>query len=184
MADVEVKGLKELHAQLTQFSREMNQKVLNAALMPAGRLIRDSAKELAPVYQGEFNGRVIPGLLKREIRMARARKPVSGMDATVIIGVRKISKKVARETVKAARQAGNKKLRQQGIVGNPFYWRFMEFGFTDRAGVWHGPHGGSGFLRPALTGNTDRALTSITDNLRRQIAVVARKTGFKFKAAL
>ena len=168
----EVKGLTQLRDALLGFPKEINQKIQQSALLAGARLIRDKARDLAPVLKAPSKYR-LAGVLKKNIRMARS-KPRPGMTATVVIGVRKLSKSTVRKVQKAAREQG-KKIKGADIIGNPFYWRFMEFGYTDRGGTFHGPHGGKGFLRPAMEGNKNEAIRLTVEATADQIERVARR---------
>ena len=174
MADVtvQVKGLQEFRSALLGFPREINEKIQQNSLLAGARLIRDKAKELAPVLKTPSKYR-LAGVLKKNIRMARS-KPARGMTATVIIGVRKLSSKVIRRFKQAAYRRG-KTIRGADIIGNAFYWRFMEFGYTDRAGTWHGPHGRRGVLRPAMHDNANAAIRLTTEATGKNIERVARR---------
>lgn len=174
MADVtvQVKGLQELRSALLGFPKEINEKIQQSSLLAGARLIRDKAKDLAPTLKAPSKYR-LAGVLKKNIRMARS-KPSKGMTATVVIGVRKFAKSVIRRFKQAAYRRG-KTIRGADIIGNPFYWRFMELGYTDRKGVWHGPHGGRGFLRPAMHDNATEAIRLTVEATGKNIERVARR---------
>src|SRR5687768_15884815 len=106
---LEVKGLRELRAALLELPKKLDRVVLNSALMAGARLMVADAKLRVPVRTGE---------LRRNIR-ARPVKPEGRHTATVIVGVRKLTKK----QVFAAR-----KKRGRANASDPFYWRFVEFG--------------------------------------------------------
>ena len=178
MADftVQVNGLSQLRAAMLQLPKEMDQRILGSSLLAGALPVREEVKRLAPVLKVPSKYR-LAGVLKRNIRMARS-KPRPGMTATVVIGVRKLSKTIIRRFKQAAYRRG-KIAKGADIIGNPFYWRFMEFGYTDRGGTWHGPHGGQGFLRPAFAAKKDTAIKEITKATKRNIEKAARKLGFR-----
>lgn len=180
MADtfVNVKGLDEFRRVMLQFPKEMDEKLLQSAMLPAAKLVRDEARRRAPVLKVPSKYR-LAGVLARNIRMARS-KPRPGMSATVIIGVRKLSKSFIRRFKQAAYRRG-KTIKGADIVGNPFYWRFMEFGYTDRGGKWHGPHGGNGFLRPAFEANKMQAIEVMVKETGKRVDKVAKKLGLRTK---
>ena len=186
MADIkmEIKGMAELRQAMLALPPSMDRKILNSVLMPGAAQVRDEARRLAPVLQKQVPHR-LAGVLKRNIRMASA-KPVPGMTATVIIGVRKFNKAQLRrinKVLNSSRRVTGKThtISATSIIGNPFYWRFMEFGYTDRAGKFHGPHGGQGFLRPAFNARKESSLVAITDGTRRQVEKVGKRLGFTVK---
>lgn len=175
---MQVNGLSQLRAAMLQLPKEMDQRILGSSLLAGAVIVREEAKRLAPELKVPSRYR-LAGVLKRNIRMARS-KPRQGMTATVVIGVRKLSKSIVRKFKQAAYRRG-KTIKGADIIGNPFYWRFMEFGYTDRGGNWHGPHGGQGFLRPAFAAKTDASIRSITAATKKNIDRAAKKLGFTVK---
>lgn len=173
-----IKGLDEFRRIMLQFPKEMDRKLINGALLAGAKPVRDEARELAPILQVPSN-HAVAGVLRRNIRMAVA-KPRPGMTATVIIGVRKLSRGVIRKVKAMARRRG-KTISGAQIVGNAFYWRFMEFGYTDRGGTWHGPHGGTGFLRPAFEKHKMGAIKIIAVETGKRVDRVAKKLGIRYK---
>ena len=163
---------------MLQFPREMDEKLLQSAMLPAAKEVREEARRRAPVLKVSSKYR-LAGVLARNIRMARS-KPRAGMTATVIIGVRKLSKSVIRRFKQAAYRRG-KTIKGADIIGNPFYWRFMEFGYTDRAGKWHGPHNKDGFLRPAMMSKWGSSIQIITKETGKRVDRVAKKLGLRTK---
>ena len=185
MADfkMEIKGMQELRAAMLSLPSQFDQKLLQSVLMPGAIAVRDEARRLAPVLKIPSKHR-LAGVLKRNIRVAKS-KPAPGMTATVIIGVRKFSKAQIRKLNKnlnASKKITGKThvIAINSMVGNPFYWRFMEFGYTDRGGTYHGPHNG-GYLRPAFESKVDSSLKLITVGMDKQINKVGKKLGLRTK---
>lgn len=182
--EIEVKGMAELAAALRELPLKLNEKIQGSSLLAGAVLVRDEAKRQAPELKVASKYR-LAGVLKRNIRMARS-KPVPGMTSTVIIGVRKFNKAQLRKINRVLRASAGLTGKTHSIaandaIGNPFYWRFMEFGYTDRSGKWHGPHGGSGFLRSAFADKQGDALKAITAALAVRVEIAARLLGFKPK---
>lgn len=145
---IEMQGLRELEKALLDLPKRLERRVLNSALMSGARLMVRDAKQRVPVATGE---------LRRNIR-ARPDRPRDGHTATVIVGVRKLSK------------AQLFKLRKKRInTSDPFYWRFVEFGTSRMAA--------RPFLRPAFESQKVGAVAVIKDALRERIDKEAQKLG-------
>jgi len=184
LVEIKINGLDEVAAALRAMPEKLTQKIQGSALLAGAVIVRDEAKSLAPELQTSTRFR-LRGVLKRNIRMARSR-PAPGMTSTVIVGVRKITKAQLRKINKvlgaSSKLTGKKhSIAANDLVGNPFYWRFMEFGYTDRAGKWHGPNGGQGFLRPAFAAKQGAALTAITGATKQRVEIAARLLGLRVK---
>ncbi len=164
---------------MLQLPQQYDKEVAGKSLMPGAILVRDEAQKLAPSLQKATPFR-LAGVLKKNIRVANRKNPNPGMTATVVIGVRKLSRALIRKVKRAAYERGMT-IAGADIIGNAFYWRFMEFGYTDRGGKWHGPHNGEGFLRPAFKQNSDNAIGLISKASGKQIDRIAKKLGFKVR---
>lgn len=113
---VRIHGIEDLKNKLLALPKQLRTKVLRNALSAGARIVRDDAKQNAPV-------------LSADLRQAPFRKPGTVRDA---IRVR---------TSKRDRKAGdvgvfvNVKPAPQGQRGaksktDPFYWRWLEFGWN------------------------------------------------------
>lgn len=146
---VEIKGLRELQVALRQLPQKLERRVLNSALGFGGRLIANEAKARAPVDTGN---------VRRNIR-ARSARPMDGHTATVIVGVRRLTKRqIARLRARSSRQSS---------ISDPWYWRHLEFGTSKMA-----PRP---FLRPAFEAKKVEAAYTIKDALARRIEKEAEK---------
>jgi HK97 gp10 family phage protein len=172
VVEVDVHGLSELRAALLRFPQEFDRKVLNASLLKGAKLMSDKAKENAPILNLQASGLVrrTPGTIVRNIR-ARTGVPISGMTATVIVGVRRMSNK----NILAFKGSTGKD--GEANPDDPFYWRFMEFGYTDRGGKWHA---GKRFLRNAFELMKIPAVYVIEAAMKKQIEKVAAKLGLQY----
>ena len=171
--EVKIVGLKELSVALKSLPERLDRKVLNAALMAGARLIETEAKKNAPVLQSpsETTDRIRKaGTLKNNIR-SRPGRPISGMTATVIVGVRKLSSKQIK-AFKVAQGKRGEKISDAANPDDPFYWRFMEFGYTDRGGKFHP---GRRFLRNAFEKQKRATVDVIKAALGRRIELEAAK---------
>lgn len=185
MVEIKLNGTAELAAALRAFPLKLNERIQGSALLAGAQPVRDRARDLAPVL-AQATARRLPGTLKKNIRMARSR-PRPGMTATVVIGVRRISKSQIRKinrVLRASKQVTgqSRTLALRDIVGDPFFWHFMEFGYTDRAGKWHGPHGGKGYLRAAFDEKKTLAIENITAATKIRVEIATRQLGLKVAA--
>lgn len=144
---VEVKGLRELRRAMLTLPQKMDQRILNSGLLAGGRLIVADAKQRVAVRTGE---------LRRNIR-ARSTKPFQGMTATVIVGVRKLTKK----QIAALKKKRNRKGSSLPNPSDPFYWRFLEFGTSKMRA--------RPFLRPAFESKKGQALEVITKQFAKRV---------------
>ncbi len=159
-AEIELQGLAELSAALKQLPRELSSRnggPLRAALAQAAKVIRDQAQAMAPQDSG---------LLKREIRMVRARDPGSvGANEQYLVGVRRGKR------IKYADTRENRRKRRVGKKyqdpGRAYYWRFLEFG-TERMAA-------RPFLRPAFEAKKEEAAMRFRDSLREGIQRAVKK---------
>lgn len=150
---VKIEGLKELQAALSRLPRELDRKVLNAALMAGARPMVAAIKARAPVDTGT---------LARNIR-ARPVRPYPGNTATVEIGVRRLNKRQVNLLREKARKAG------QSTRVNAWYWRFLEFGTSKMTA--------RPFLRPGFEAEKIGAIETIKTALARRIEREATRLG-------
>lgn len=151
MADLEVKGLRELQERLKALPGKIATKALAASVMAGADIVRKAAIEKAPIgtephaiRRGKGQPKVEPGFLRKNIirrRNRKAEKAASGgLDQRVTVDV--------------------------GIRGKAYYWRFVEFGTAKMAA--------RPFLRPAFEENKEKAATAIKDRLLKRLDAIAR----------
>ena len=145
-----VRGLRELQAAMRELPKNLDRRILNAALMGGARLMVNHAKASV---------RVDTGTLRRNIR-ARPVRPVSH-SATVIVGVRKLSKKQIAAFKKKTGKSGS------ANPSDPYYWRFVEFGTSKMSA--------RPFLRPAFETKKYEAVAVIKTAIGKRIEVEAEK---------
>ena len=110
--------------------REINRRkeVLDPGLIAAAKVVRDEAKQIVPVDTGT---------LKRNIIVQRWSRPSYGLSASVVVRMRKLKGSAISRLKARNLRKGNKLYK-----GDPFYWRFIEFGTSKRSA--------SPFLRPGF----------------------------------
>lgn len=148
--EIEVKGLRELQRALLELPKKLDRIVLNSALMSGARLIVADAKLRVPVRTGE---------LRRNIR-ARTVKPEGRHTATVIVGVRKLTKKQLFKL---------RKKKSRANASDPYYWRFVEMGTSKMSA--------RPFLRPAFESKKVAAVDVFKTALFARIEKEAAKLG-------
>jgi HK97 gp10 family phage protein len=116
MIEVHIDGLKSLDKALGMLPQNIAKKHLNNAVAAGARIIRDEARNRAPVSDGKTNKNASPsGTLKRSI---------------IVKWIRELSK-YGMSTFYVTVRSG-KKYRKQGKKGNlsqdAYYWRYVEFG--------------------------------------------------------
>lgn len=95
---------------------------VRAGLFAAGKVLRDNARESAPVGKGTPN----PGNLRKQIFLYRDRNPkASGAAERYVLGVRTGRKGLARLRLGSAIRALT--------GGDAYYWHFVEFGTSKQA---------------------------------------------------
>lgn len=114
---VRLQGVDELRRVLAQVPDRLRRKGLLKALRLSARLVRDEARQAAPVrQQPKQNGR--PGTVKRAISIRTSKFARRAGDVGVFVNVRPL--RGARQKRLGAAGANN--------PNDPYYWRFHEFG--------------------------------------------------------
>lgn len=160
MADLEFKltGFDEVSRKLRGLAPRLQRKALRSASRKAMNIVRDDARQNAPVETGNLKRRIITRI------NSRAGRRFGGMVAQV--GLRGGSKNYVNSS----------KNRRLGRVGqsylhgeNAFYWRFIEFGFFNvkaKRFIQAKP-----FMRPALSKNTEK----VTATMARELKIAIEK---------
>ena len=158
-SSVRILGTREILQSMRQLPKEVNKRkeVLDPALVAGAILVRDSGRAIAPRDTG---------VLKRDIIAQRWRRPVDRMAATVVVRVRSLKAR-ARARIQKRNLAKGRSLHH----GDPFYWRFVEFGTSKMSA--------RPFLRPAFdTKKLDAVLTAVSV-ARTKVQSVVHKLGMK-----
>jgi len=141
MEDMQIHGLDELRRALKRLPEKVAQKHLKKSTSQAATLVVRAAKGLVPVNTG---------LVKSSIKKKAMRSPVK-TQATTGIGV----------------LAASKKVRAKKNLGDPYYWKFVEFGTSKMPA--------RPFLRPAFESVKYAAADKIKQVLILGIEKEARK---------
>lgn len=182
MADVKVKGLRELQRFLEQLPPKLEANVMRGALRAGANLVAADAKARVPVKTGR---------LRESIRVS-TRRSNGTVFASVKVGDRRARKKVSQ------RNGGGVRVQYE----NPFYAHFVEFGTqAHRIGVKYAKalvlrpnaratagvagrwvragmlakgvsHPGARpkpFLRPAVAAKSDEAIRTVANTIKRRL---------------
>lgn len=161
MADsLVVNGLDDAMAALQQLPRKLRIGALRKGLRAGAKVIRDQARQNAPVLQKPTPQR-IQGLVKRSIVIKSSRIARKRGDVGVFVTV-------ARS--KEARNRGafsNISTRKTYRPNDPYYYRFLEMGtkkMTARS-----------FLGPALQSESKSAVEAFSSELRKALVIEDRR---------
>lgn len=129
-AEVELKGFDELAAKLRELPRAMRVKVLRNALSAGARLVRDEAKQAAPVLKPENKTPYRnPGTVRNAIKVRTSKQARRDGDVGVFVNVKPLNKKAVRAFKAGGGGSGSKN------PNDPYYWQWLEFGRQARAGA-------------------------------------------------
>lgn len=120
MADenrIRVSGIPDLRAALASMPDKLRRQALRNALAAGARLVRDAAKRAAPVLERGSRFRR-PGTVRDAISVRTSKQNRRAGDVGVFVNVR---------PAKAGQRGARK-------PGDPFYWRWQEFGWTPATG--------------------------------------------------
>lgn len=146
MIETTVTGLPDLKRALADLVPGLRRRVLRNALAAGARVVRDDAKQRAPVLQPTLRAPYrTPGTVKKAIVVRTSKVARRRGDVGVFVNVR--------PALKGARGAKSKT--------DPFYWRFLEFGTRFMAA--------RPFLQPAAA-RLGQALAAFTKSLGPAIA--------------
>lgn len=152
--DVRITGIEEAKAALLGIPNKLRRRALLNALKAGGRIVRDAARQGAPVLSvaapAVQKGHRTPGLLRKALSVRTSKASRAQGDVGVFINVRPApgaKYKAANRRVLGVKIKGRKLVRasKRGAKSpvDPYYWRFVEFG-TKRARAFS-------FLRPAAS---------------------------------
>lgn len=142
MADtMQLVGFKELADKLKRLPQKVARNGLRAAVSAGAAVIRNEARDMAPVDTGE---------MKKDIQIKRERddRNAQGLVASYSVFVR---------SGKKSRIAG----RSRDIDKDSFYWKFLEFGTSKMAA--------QPFMRPAFEAKKEAAVEAIGKKLDERI---------------
>lgn len=119
-----VQGLPDLREALLGIVPKLRKRALRTALAAGARVVRDAAKRVTPVLKAPVRGRK-PGTVRDAISVRTSKRDSRSGDVGVFINVR---------PAKGASFRGGKQIRasQRGRLSehDPYYWRWLNFGWT------------------------------------------------------
>lgn len=145
MITVEVKGLRELGEALTSFGSKLGGKYLARATYYAAKEIKEDAIRRAPVRTGTMRDHI--AVFKHKIDEIHSK--AYSVDVRPI----KLTRKQKRVLSILKKHEGHR----IKIEGDPFYWRFIEFGTSH---IKAEP-----FLRPAFESEKHEAIVKFKEEL-------------------
>ncbi|MFY9326492.1 MAG: HK97-gp10 family putative phage morphogenesis protein [Georgfuchsia sp.] len=125
----EIEGLADLKLQLKTLQADLRRKVVRSALRDAAGPMNRAARANAPVLKKPATYR-LPGTLKASI-VTKASKRINGRNGEIGVYI----------SVRKRKGLGGKASARNPF--DPFYWRFMEFGFTTKTGKKRAIAGGT-----------------------------------------
>lgn len=157
MITVDIKGLKELAAALTQMPKKIAGKALGASVGAGAGIIREQARANAPIDTGAVKKSIVAW-------RKRGSRPDN---ITYCVGVT-MRKKWSRKNIKV-KSMKNLKWKKKGggyeTVQSAYWWMFNEFGTTKQAA--------KPFMRPAFVQQGGRALAAIKVMLEKAVVIAA-----------
>lgn len=173
---VKIKGLEDLKRAVSELAGDLKRKVIRAALRDAGGPMLRQARARAPVLKNSHPYR-LPGTLKKSL-LIKASKRHRGQNGEIGVYM----------AVRKRKGLGGKASARNPF--DPFYWRFVEFGFTavgSRRRIAGGQRSreaarqsllksgkarwieGTHFMRDAFEANTGRAISIFQAKLKDRI---------------
>lgn len=159
-----VTGFKELAAAMRELPEELARKALRSAVAAGARVVRDQAKDQAPVYAGpEIEGHPPAGTLQKSI--------VSKWDARRSSTYRQMFAVVIRagKNSRVVKVKDSKGKFSHTMTLDAYYWRYLEWGTVNIA-----PRH---FMQRAFNDSVDAAIDAIRETLKQGITDATAKYG-------
>lgn len=158
MGNVKVEGLSQIHKALSELGSKVSNKIAVKAMREGGKIVREQARQNAPVLSQSTPHRRA-GTLKKAIKSST--KVLKNGKIGTVIRVKELTAKQI-ETFKV--RSGKK-----GALNpkDPYYWRFLEFGTSKMPA--------RPYLRPAFEQTKEKAATEIIKTLKDGIESEAGK---------
>lgn len=122
MIEIRIKGLEQAMQDLRELPRKLRVRALRLALAAGARVVRDAARQAAPVIGGADpavrRGRRRVGTVRKAISVRTSKVAGRAGDVGVFVNVRPAKR--------GARGASS--------PADPFYWRWLEYGWNPAAG--------------------------------------------------
>lgn len=149
--EIKVSGLQEVQRSLFQYSQQLGDKVVIAALTQGARVVQRAAKQRAPQLTGRLKRY---GVVVRKSKINSARRSANTLGVYL--------------TLRRGRGKSDPK--------DVFYGRFVEDGFTARGGQ---KIPGQKFINTAFLSNRESAAKLIVRSVEVGSDLLKRKLGFK-----
>ncbi|SUB58965.1 phage protein, HK97 gp10 family [Phocoenobacter uteri] len=149
---VKVEGLKELSRAMQKLGRKTATRIAKNAMYQGGVIIRDDARQKAPILKSPAPNRKA-GTLKKAIK-SRTKVHRNGTTETIIWVKGLKSKQIAKFKAKTGKSGAKN-------PNDPFYWKFVEFGTSKMRA--------KPFLRPAFQQSKNKAANTIIKTLQDEI---------------
>lgn len=135
VVEAKVRGIPELKAALKSLPEKLRKRALRNALAAGARIVRDDARQRAPVLSNAMRAPYrTPGTVRSAISVRTSKVARRSGDVGVFVNVRPLKAKA----VAAFKGATGRRAAQN--PRDPFYWRFLEFGTSKmRAMPFLGP---------------------------------------------
>ena len=158
MGNVKIEGLSQIHKALSELGRNVSNKIAVKAMREGGKIVREQARQNAPVLSQSTPYRRA-GTLKKAIKSST--KVLKNGKIGTVIRVKTLTTKQI-ETFKV--RSGKK-----GALNpkDPYYWRFLEFGTSKMSA--------KPFMRPAFEQTKEKAAAEIIKTLKDGIESEAGK---------
>jgi HK97 gp10 family phage protein len=175
-----VVGVAGIVQRLKEIPKELRRGVMRNALAAGGRVIRDDARQAAPVLAAvkvRKSGQVVrkPGTLRKAIVVRTSKRSRAEGNVGVFVNIKPApgAKFKTRRTkvlgiTRKQRVMVRKSTRGADNPNDPFYWRFQEFKTVKGGDV--------GFLRGAVS-KFPQALAAVERALARAVARMNKKKG-------
>lgn len=159
----EIVGASDVLKALRELPKEYQGKELAKSTGKGARVIRDEARDNAPVLKTAARNRT-PGTLRNAIRSTSGSRKI--WESQAFVYVRVLTKKAVAKFKRL-----NKGVAARDNPNDPFYWRFQEFGTVKMRAA----NGGRGFMRPAFDAKKEQAAEVIKEELWKGIERVAKR---------
>lgn len=156
-----VDGLDKLAIALRGLPDALSKKYLKKAVTSAAAVVRDTARELAPVWDQELSGGQAPAGTLRKSIILKAIPEKSDKDKQTVFVLVRHGKKYQKVFKR------KKGIIQPSVNQDAWYWRFPEFGTVRQVA--------KPYMRPAFELRKDDAVETIRASLEKAIEEEVKK---------
>ena len=125
--EFKLSGLPDMRRALADIPGKLRRKALQDALKEGARLIRNTAKSLAPVLQPQRDD-------KGRVRKPSPYRKKGTLKKAIAVRTSKLAKRAGNVGVFVNVRPAKKGQRSAKNPRDPYYWKFQEFGFTPHTG--------------------------------------------------